>query len=521
MKVKTSLILCLILAAGLLSGIACQLTSPEESKQPLTADSVISDLPAQLTPSQTHLAPTEESEDQTLRQWAVEAVDKFDSEDVAYTLGAPNAEACEITGDEEMWTYQSEYLYEYDTSDYIQFFYAEPVLPTEVNIHLTYTHSDIVGITLLDLEGEPHEIFRGEPKDLTQCPSVLTLAVESVTVPVYSIRVDLDSLDPDAYGITAIDAVELVGFPLEERQPTPVPTPYLTMSSLGFNASQVPEGYVYFEIFDNNANISLTHSECDAFSYNLSDTERIIRFFSCDDSTEIWLYLPPEESFQSTPLNSYATVPTAKVFYDGKYIPAMEGELWVDQTDNTTMTGVLEFKGFDPENQVDYYRIVAVFNQIPISEAAAQKPGDMIVQWAEGVDVSSELSPTDNAAHHALGTSDTWEDCSTAITAWKPAGSAEQEWIEVYFIQPVIPAELNILFTETPAAIAEVNLMTSTDFFPLDLTIGRILPGCPTTLAFDALQEIQMAVVGVQILFASTPNPPGVDAVQLIGIIPE
>lgn len=521
MKAKTTLILCLILAAGLLAGIACRWTSPVEDDPPLLADSAVTAPSSQLTPSPTDLAPTDEPEDQTLRQWAVEAVDKSNSEDVAYTLGAPNAEACEITGDGAMWTYQTEYLYEYDTSDFIQFFYAEPVLPTEVNIHLTYTHSGIVAITLLDLDGEPHEIFRGEPKDLNQCPSVMTVSVESIAVPVYSIRIDLDSVDPDAYGITAIDAVELVGFPLEVRQPTPVPTPYLTTSSLGINASQVAEGYVYFEVFDNNANTSLTHTECDAFSYNISDTEFILRFFSCDDSTEVWLYLPPEESFQSTPLNTYATVPTGKVFYKGKYIPAMEGELWVDQTDGSTMTGVFEFKGFDPVNQVDYYRVVAVFNQIPISEAAAQRPGDMIVQWAEGADVSSELSSTDNAAQQALGTSDTWVDCSTATTAWKPAGSIEQEWIEVYFVQPVIPTDLNILFTETPANIVEVNLMTSTDFFPLDLTTGRLLPGCPTTLAFDSLQEIQIPVVGVQILFTSTSNPPGVDAVQLIGIIPE
>ena len=332
------------------------------------------------------------------------------------------------------------------------------MLPSQVNIHLAYDFSAIVKVSLIDIEGQPHLIYEAAPKNLTECPLVLALDVEGVSLPVYAVRIDLAATDPEIYGLTAIDAVELVGETSAEALPTPIPTPYLTVSSLGFNAAEVQEGFVYFEVIDNNADVTLSTTECDAFSYNATDTERTIRFFSCEDQTEIWLYAPLTLEIGSVPLNSYPLFPSARLVIDGRYIPAMEGELWVDQVSSTHLTGVLEFKGFDPSNQVDYYRVVAVFNRIPLTEEAAQYPGEMIAQWSSKSEASSERSPDDYAASQAVGPSDTWENCEAAATTWKPAENDPQPWIELYFDKPVEPTALNILFAGNPEAFLEVKL---------------------------------------------------------------
>jgi hypothetical protein len=199
----------------------------------------------------------------------------------------------------------------------------------------------------------------------------------------------------------------------------------------------------------------------------------------------------------------------------------MEGELWIDQISGNHITGVLEFKGFDPENQVDYYRVVAVFNQIPLTEEAAQKPGDLIPQWSRQAEASSERTGSDYAAAQAAGPSDTWENCETAVTTWKPAETDTQPWLELYFDQPVEPTVLNILFAGNPETFREVNLLSESDYFPLDLGAARVLDGCPQALTFDSFISPPVDIVGVQILLSPEAIGVdfGIDAVQLIGVI--
>lgn len=461
------------------------------------------------------------------RQWAAAAVDGGDSEEAAFAIGEPDAAGCDLTPRGSSWVYLSEY-YQPDTNiksnRYLQLFYTDPVLPTQINVHLAYTFNAIVTASLIDIMGVPHEVYSGSPDWLDDCPFVLTVNITDINDPVYAVRLDFDTLSPEEESnLTAVDAVELVGMPLTVSAPTPLPTPYLTLSSLGFNASQVQQGFVYFEILDKNTNETLTSTECDAFSYNLTDTERTIRFFSCADQTEIWLYLPREASIGDLPLNTYPNLPSAQLFYAGHYIPAMEGNFWIDLIDESSLTGVLDFVGFDPQDAGAYYGAVAVMNQIPIDAEAAQKPGDMIIQWAEDISASSELSPLDNNATQALGTSDTWENCSNAVTAWKPSPSDGQPWIELYFKKPVQPVALDILFTGNPESVEAVNLLTETDYFPLDLSSSRVLEGCPTALTFDSIDGIDMGIQGVQILFSTTDgsSPIGIDAIQLFGIILE
>ena len=505
-------------------GSACRLFAPSTLAE-TTPTEILPELEISTpTPEASPTSPLPTATDEMItqhRQWAVSAADQKGSDEAAFALGEPDSEGCELNPWESVWVYQSDSFP--SASNYLQLFFAEPVLPTQVNIHLAYTHAAITKVSLIDLQGQPHVIYEDAPMDLDDCPTILSIQAEDVSRPVYAVRIDVTTVGEEISKLTAIDAVELVGEPLAEAQATPIPTPYLTMSSLGFNASDVQEGFVHFEVFDNNIDEKISITECDAFSYNVTDTERTLRFFSCEDSTEIWLYVPPALEIGSIPLNSYPTFPSAKLLFEGNTIPAMEGELWIDQISDTHLTGVLEFKGFDSENQVDYYRVVAVFNQIPLTEEAAQKPGDMILQWGQAAAASSEWSSDENAAAQADGPSDTWENCETALTTWKPAADDPQPWLEITFETPVSPTVLNILYSGSEGSISAVNLLSAADFFPLDLATSRVLEGCPKALVFDTFNLPPIDILGVQILMdpEALNQDFGIDAVQLIGVIGE
>lgn len=515
----------LILAAMLSIGCACRLFSPpaptfegETAPAQQTVDEETTSPSTETTATPSLETPTNAAK--TLSsQWAISAADRNSSEEALNVIGPPDSEGCELTPRESVWVYQSD-APPVSTS-YLQVFYDQPVLPAQVKIYLAYDFSAIVRVSVIDLEGQPHRILEDEPNNLFSCPSVLTLEIDDVNLPVYAVRIDVETTRSDLYGLTAVDAVELIGEPLPGVQPTPVPTPYLTMSSLGFNAADVQEGFVYFEVIDNNSEATLTFTLCDGFSYNVTESERTIRFFSCDDQTEVWLYAPRSLEIGSVPLNSYPLFPSARLWINDHYIPAMEGELWIDRVSTTHITGVLEFKGFDPENQVDYYRVVAVFNQIPLTEEAARKPGELITQWGQQAEASSERSPDEFAADQAAGPSDTWENCELAVTTWKPAATDSQPWLEVYFEQPVSPTVLNILFSGSPESFLEINLLSETDYFPLDLGFARVLDGCPQALTFDSFASPPIDIVGVQIMLnpAEIGDGFGLDAVQLIGVI--
>ena len=518
-------VLCLLLMSLILSGSACRLftsasPSPPAETSPSQEATRTQDRPDQPGPETPLVQNTPVGESPPLRQqWSVSAVDASSSEEAAFTTGAPNAEGCELMPLDSVWVFQADPPPTATT--YLQLFYAEPVLPHAVEIHLAYTFSAITEVSLIDLQGRAHLIHEDLPKNLADCPVTLTLPAEGIDFPVYAVRIDLAAVAPEPFGLTAIDAVALVGEPLPEPQPTPIPTPYLTMSSLGFNAADVQEGFFHFEVIDNNTDETLSTTECNAFSFNLDDTARTLRFFSCEDQTEVWLYAPLSLDVGSVPLNSYPLIPSARLFFNGRYIPAMEGELWIDRISSAHITGVLEFKGFDPENQAGYYRVAAVFNQIPLTEEAAQQPGDMIPQWGQTAEASSERSTNAHAAFQAAGSSDTWEACEGAITTWKPAETDPQPWIEIYFQQPVAPSALNILFAGKPEAFLEVNFLSEADYFPLDLSTARVLEGCPQVFVFDSFQLPPINILGIQILLdpEAAGDTFGIDAVQLIGVI--
>jgi hypothetical protein len=502
----------------LILGFGCRLSSQVPSAPQAPEPARTTRTPDRQTPTPTPM-PTPADEPALLHQWAVSGIDGWDTDNWMNAVGAPDADdSCAIYPGES-WVYHSD---PWVDRDFLQLFYARPVNPTEVRIHLAYTHSAITRVTLMDVDGHPHEVYLGEPEDLDTCPSVITITLDDFSTPVYAVRIDVATLWDNA-GITVIDAVELVGMVPDMFVATPEPTPYVTVSSLGTTINDLPAGFAQITIIDRNADQTLLESACDAFWWNLTEDARTIRFFSCDDASEVWLYLPVDLQKGDMPLNSYSFVPSGRLYYNDHFIPAMEGFGAIDRLSETHISGVMEFWGFDPENNIDYYKVVLVFNHIPLDERASWKPGDMIIQWAETAVASSAQGEEFYSAAQAAGPSDTWVDCEDAPTAWMPLADSGQAWIELRFEVPVYPQELTLLLTGDPAGVASVDLLLETDFWPLDVASARLVPGCPTALTFIGLGEVDAKVSGVMVRldYLEGAPKPGIDAVQLIGVMAE
>jgi len=83
------------------------------------------------------------------------------------------------------------------------------VLPTEVNIIQTYNPDQVLFVDLLDIEGEYHDIYLGEPRDKAECPYTLSIPVAGADYRVVGVKITIDQSVLGTWN--EIDAVELVG----------------------------------------------------------------------------------------------------------------------------------------------------------------------------------------------------------------------------------------------------------------------------------------------------------------------
>ena len=209
MKIKTQLTLIFVIIALISAGMACRLASQREETSPPT-DAVQAEptmMPAATaTPEVFDPQPTVVPD--PLRQWGTAADTGGYFDDGSLALGPPDKRDCQYFPSDSAWIYQGETR---DPAAYLQVFYEQPVLPTQVNIHLVYYFSGIVSVSLIDLDGVAHEVYVGQPGPLDDCPTVLTIDIDDFPGLVYAVRIDVAMVEPDAWEITAVDAVELVG----------------------------------------------------------------------------------------------------------------------------------------------------------------------------------------------------------------------------------------------------------------------------------------------------------------------
>jgi hypothetical protein len=180
MKHRRSLFICTIIVAVLLTTLACGLPS------------VVSNT----------------GSTSPIRQWAssASASSEFGSSDwsAQQAVGEPNTAAC---GDQiTAWASA-----DYDGVDWLDVGFATPVVPTQINIHESYTPGSIIKVEVRDTDGTFHTVWEDTPNSVSQCPRVFTVNVSNIDFKVTSVLISVDQsvlADWDE-----IDAVELVGTP--------------------------------------------------------------------------------------------------------------------------------------------------------------------------------------------------------------------------------------------------------------------------------------------------------------------
>ncbi len=152
-----------------------------------------------------------------IRQWAASAEASTEFGSISWTaekaLGEPNVSVCSDNG--EAWASASS-----SGVDWLEVYYATPVVPTEINIYESFNPSQVVEVELIATDGSNHSIYTADPEIITECPYVLSLTVEA-EFEVSGLRVRIDQSVRHAWN--EIDAVELVGLAgsLEGDSPPP------------------------------------------------------------------------------------------------------------------------------------------------------------------------------------------------------------------------------------------------------------------------------------------------------------
>jgi hypothetical protein len=154
--------------------------------------------------------------DGQLRQWAVSATGTSqygeDSWSFMQATGEPDTFTC---GDiPTAWASRSS-----TGDDVLALEYEHHVIPTQVNIYQTYTPGSIVRVDLSNTETSvvielPDS---ADPPGNTPCPGVFTLNISEIDEPVNGVIIYLEQSIGGSWN--EIDAVELVGIPLEGFEP--------------------------------------------------------------------------------------------------------------------------------------------------------------------------------------------------------------------------------------------------------------------------------------------------------------
>ena len=192
---------------------------------------------------------------QVIRQWAVraEASSEYGSDDYSamQATGEPNVEACE----ENPLAWASEAS---DTEEYLILYFETPVNPTELIIYQSHNPSQVVEIQFIDTAGETWMLWDGDPYESQYCPDKWTHTIDLDEVfyaDTVVIWVDQSIL---GLGWVEIDAVELVGYPLdgtsaaapdqgepaEPAQPTQPPVGDIPSNYSGLMAGPVYQGWI-------------------------------------------------------------------------------------------------------------------------------------------------------------------------------------------------------------------------------------------------------------------------------------
>jgi hypothetical protein len=171
--------------------------------------------------------PTEEPmievpEVEPISQWASFATASSQYSDPGWAAsqatGAPDTAEC---GDSTTaWASSSS-----NTVEWLELGYDVPVYPTELNIIQTYSPDQVVLVELIDMDGNYHEVYSGEPAE-TDCPYTLSIPLDA-DYETIGVKITLDQTV--FMNWNEIDAVELIGVPSGETVAVPPPSAGVTL----------------------------------------------------------------------------------------------------------------------------------------------------------------------------------------------------------------------------------------------------------------------------------------------------
>ncbi|MBN1145617.1 MAG: hypothetical protein JXA78_00065 [Anaerolineales bacterium] len=208
----------LLLAVLILVSLSCQFLAGGENEPvaPAEAPVVIEEPtqavepPAEPVSEATDLPTPAVLEDNTILQWAVQAVasSEYGSTDwsAMQAVGAPNTPEC---GDiVTAWASA-----EGSSLAWIELRYAAPVYASKVEIHQSYNPNQVVKVELIDTQGGYHTVYEGAPALIEVCPYVLSVQImeQDQQYAVQGVKVSLDQTVLGDWN--EIDAVSLVGKP--------------------------------------------------------------------------------------------------------------------------------------------------------------------------------------------------------------------------------------------------------------------------------------------------------------------
>ena len=143
----------------------------------------------------------------TLSQWAVKATATSEYDTSSWSAqqatGAPNVNAC---GDNSLaWASKTK-----TGIDSITLTFAIAVVPSQVNIHETFTPGSITGIELIPADGSKNiAIAQSSDSGFKTCPGLFSVNISGVTTTVSGVVIHVDQSKAASWD--EIDAVQLVG----------------------------------------------------------------------------------------------------------------------------------------------------------------------------------------------------------------------------------------------------------------------------------------------------------------------
>jgi hypothetical protein len=156
----------------------------------------------------------------------------------------------------------------------------------------------------------------------------------------------------------------------------------------------------------------------------------------------------------------------------------------------------------------------------PITPDSQTSEQELIRQWAVTAIASSQYSSPDWSAAQATGPPDTYPHCGDYRTAWASLDPHGVDWLEVRFVQPVIPRQVNIYETFAPGAVMQIDLR---DVQGRQNTVWNGRPqsagACPRVFSVEIGTSFRTNVVILHLDQSDHPSWDQIDAVELVGAL--